>query len=177
MAWTTPKTWVTGDPVNESNMNTYIRDNQVALKAQVDAADASRALLAANFASRTKTVSGSPSALAANADVFGAPILELTIQKANAHVLAGCQVTFVIGSSGPHRVELRLRCYQAGSPAKTVDAYLDFEGRTNEVISQLPTTPFLGFAQGTVSFTVTLTDGGGDVSLNTGDHLIWAMEL
>lgn len=40
MAWTAPKTWVTGDPLNASNMNTYIRDNQVALKAQTDAAEA-----------------------------------------------------------------------------------------------------------------------------------------
>lgn len=40
MAWTAPKTWVTGDPLNASNMNTYIRDNQVALKAQTDDAEA-----------------------------------------------------------------------------------------------------------------------------------------
>ena len=36
MAWTTPKTWVNEDPLNESNFNTYIRDNQAALKAWVD---------------------------------------------------------------------------------------------------------------------------------------------
>lgn len=36
MAWTTPKTWVNQDPLNESNFNTYIRDNQIALKAQAD---------------------------------------------------------------------------------------------------------------------------------------------
>lgn len=36
MAWTTPKTWVNQDPLNESNFNTYIRDNQAALKAQAD---------------------------------------------------------------------------------------------------------------------------------------------
>lgn len=36
MAWTEPKTWVNQDPLNESNFNTFIRDNQVALKAQAD---------------------------------------------------------------------------------------------------------------------------------------------
>lgn len=28
MAWTTPKTWATSDPLNATNLNTYIRDNQ-----------------------------------------------------------------------------------------------------------------------------------------------------
>ena len=36
MARTNPKTWVNQDPLNESNFNTFIRDNQVALKAQAD---------------------------------------------------------------------------------------------------------------------------------------------
>lgn len=36
MAWTTPKTWVNQDPMNESNLNTYIRDNQVALRADTE---------------------------------------------------------------------------------------------------------------------------------------------
>lgn len=31
MAWTTPKTWSTGEVVGATDMNTYIRDNQLAL--------------------------------------------------------------------------------------------------------------------------------------------------
>ena len=34
MAWTTPKTWATSDPLNVTNLNTYIRDNQEYLKGQ-----------------------------------------------------------------------------------------------------------------------------------------------
>lgn len=40
MAWTTPKTWVNQDPLNESNMNTFVRDNQLALRAQTEDAAA-----------------------------------------------------------------------------------------------------------------------------------------
>lgn len=31
MAWTTPKTWVTGEALTAADMNTYIKDNQLAL--------------------------------------------------------------------------------------------------------------------------------------------------
>ena len=33
MTFTTPKTWVTGEPLTASDLNTYVRDNQDALKA------------------------------------------------------------------------------------------------------------------------------------------------
>ena len=36
MAWTTPKTWINQDPLNESNFNTFIRDNQLALRADTE---------------------------------------------------------------------------------------------------------------------------------------------
>ena len=39
MAWTTPKTWVNQDPLNESNFNTFIRDNQAALREQTEDAE------------------------------------------------------------------------------------------------------------------------------------------
>ena len=177
MAWTEPRTWASGDPLNESNLNTYIRDNQVALKAQVDAADTARALLTTNFVSREMDVSGANMPLSAQANVFGAPALVLTIKKTEAHILAGCQVNLVMGGGGPHQVKLRLRCRQSGTPDKIVDSYLDFEGRSGMSVSQIPTTPFLGFEQGAVTFTVSLSGGGGNVSLSTGKHLIWAMEL
>lgn len=32
MTWTTPKTWVTGEPLTASDMNTHLRDNLEALK-------------------------------------------------------------------------------------------------------------------------------------------------
>ncbi len=32
MTFTTPKTWVTGEPLTASDLNTYVRDNQDALK-------------------------------------------------------------------------------------------------------------------------------------------------
>lgn len=34
MAWTTPKTWVTGDPLNATTLNTHVRDNLNALNAK-----------------------------------------------------------------------------------------------------------------------------------------------
>lgn len=40
MAWTTPKTWVTQDPLNATVMNTHLRDNLNALKLQTDDAEA-----------------------------------------------------------------------------------------------------------------------------------------
>ena len=39
MAWTTPKTWANQDPLNESNFNTFIRDNQAALREQTEDAE------------------------------------------------------------------------------------------------------------------------------------------
>ena len=37
MSWTSPRTWVTGELVSASYLNTYIRDNDNYLKAQADA--------------------------------------------------------------------------------------------------------------------------------------------
>lgn len=37
MAWTTPRTWSTGETVTETHMNTQVRDNQQYLKVQFDA--------------------------------------------------------------------------------------------------------------------------------------------
>lgn len=172
MAWTNPKTWALNDPLNASNLNTYIRDNQQALKDQLDAT--------ANLVHRVRTVTGSEISLATNTDVFGSPLLDLTIQKPSANVMAGCQVTFREPASGSsvdfEPIELRLRCYQAGTPPKTVDVFLDYVVQDAAIIALAPTTVFLGFARGTVSFNVTLT-AGGPVYLTTGDHMIWAMEL
>lgn len=39
MAWTAPRTWVTGELVTASIMNTHIRDNQLYLKTEVDRID------------------------------------------------------------------------------------------------------------------------------------------
>jgi len=36
MAWTTPKTWLAGELVTETSLNTYIRDNQDILKTPID---------------------------------------------------------------------------------------------------------------------------------------------
>lgn len=36
MAWTTPKTWLAGELVTETSLNTYIRDNQNILKTPID---------------------------------------------------------------------------------------------------------------------------------------------
>lgn len=38
MTWTTPKTWVTGDVLTASDMNTYVRDNTNYLNTQVGSA-------------------------------------------------------------------------------------------------------------------------------------------
>ena len=37
MAWTTPRTWVSGELVTAALMNTYIKENQDFLKTEVDA--------------------------------------------------------------------------------------------------------------------------------------------
>lgn len=179
MAWTTPKTWALNDPLNASNLNTYIRDNQQALKNTVDSHESALSNLAANLVHRIRTVTGSEISLATNADVFGSPLLDLTVAKASANVMAGCQVTFREPASGSsvdfEPLELRLRCYQQ-TPQKTADVLLDYVVQDGAVISLAPTTVFLGFARGTVSFSVTLT-AGGPVYLRPGDHTIWAMEL
>ena len=36
MAWTTPRTWSTGDLVTASHMNEQVRDNQTILKSSID---------------------------------------------------------------------------------------------------------------------------------------------
>lgn len=170
MAWTAPKTWARNDPLNADNLNTFIRDNQNYLKSQVDAA--------ANVVHRARKVSGSNVSLATNDDVFSSPLLALTIAKASANVLAGCQVTFrdpATSGTDFAAFELRLRCYQA-SPLKTVDVLMDYYISDGGVVSLAPTTLFLGFAAGVMNFSVTLT-AGGPIDLLTGDHTIWAMEL
>ena len=170
MAWTAPKTWARLDPLNADNLNTFIRDNQLHLKERVDSG--------ANLAHRVRTVAGSDAALSVNDDVFGAPTLDLTIAKTSAHVLAGCQVTLRdtrAASAEMDEFQLRLRAYQQ-SPLKTVDVQLDYNIGAGALMSLAPSTMFLGFAAGVMSFTVVLT-AGSNMSLLTGDHLIWAMEL
>lgn len=168
MAWTDPKTWARNDPLNAANLNTFVRDNQAYLKSAADGQ-------AANLVSRVRTVSGAAVSLSSGNDVFGSPELILTVNKAAANVMAGCQVAFQTTSTGTVGFELRLRCYQA-SPAKTVDVYLDSFMQGNTLVSLMPSTVFLGFAAGEVTFTVTFT-AGGPMSLGVADHLIWAMEL
>ena len=166
MAWTNPKTWARLDALDAATLNEQVRDNLLYLKARP-------------VAHRTRTVSGSNAALAANDDVFGAPTLDLTLASAG-HVMAGCQVTFFqpqnqqpLTNFAP--VELRMRCYQQ-TPLKTVDVLVDYNIPYNGIMSLAPSSLFIGFAAGVVSFTVTLTAGGG-VQLLTGDHTIWAMEV
>ncbi len=168
MAWTNPKTWARNDPLNAANLNTYVRDNQEYLKAQADGQ-------ASNLVSRVRSVSSSAVSMSTGNDVFGSPALVLTVAKSSANIMAGCQVAFQTTSSGTVGFELRLRCYQA-NPAKTVDVYLDSFMQGNSWVSLMPSTVFLGFAAGEVTFTVTFT-AGGPMSLGVADHLIWAMEL
>ena len=170
MAWTNPKTWARLDPLNADNLNTYVRDNQQYLHDNLG--------LSGNVAHRVRTVSGAVASLATNDDVFGSPTLDLTLNRAASNVLAGCQVTFQEpGAAGSTfaGLELRLRCYQA-SPLKTVDIRLDYYIQDGGIISLAPTSIFLGFAAGVMSFTVTLA-AGGPINLLTGDHTIWAMEF
>ena len=171
MAWTNPKTWARLDPLNADNLNREVRDNLLYLKQQQDTT--------ANVVHRVRTVSGSDASLSTDDDVFGSPLLDLTIGKATANVMAGCQATFREPSAAGSDfdiLELRLRCYQAGTPPKTVDVYLDHYIQDGGIISLAPSSLFLGFSQGTVSFSVTLS-AGGPMNLLTGDHTIWAMEL
>lgn len=168
MAWSDPKTWARGDPLNAANLNTYIRDNQEYLKSAADEQ-------ASNLVSRVRSVSGSAVSLSSGTDVFGSPELVLTVAKASANIMAGCQASFQSSSSNAVGFELRLRCYQA-NPAKTVDVFLDSFMQGNSFVSLMPSTVFLGFAAGSVTFTVTFT-AGGPLSLGVADHLIWAMEL
>lgn len=170
MPWTNPKTWARLDPLNADNLNLYIRDNQQYLHDQLSSAG--------NVVHRVRTVSGAVASLATDDDVFGSPLLDLTIVKTSAHVLAGCQVTFQepsVSGSDLSALELRLRCYQA-SPLKTVDVLLNYYIQDGGIISLAPTSIFLGFASGVMSFSVTLT-AGGPLNLLTGDHTVWAMEV
>lgn len=170
MAWTNPKTWARLDPLNADNLNTYVRDNQQYLHDNLG--------LSGNVAHRVRTVSGAVASLATNDDVFGSPTLDLTLNRAASNVLAGCQVTFQepgLAGSTFAGLELRLRCYQA-SPLKTVDVRLDYYIQDGGILSLAPTSIFLGFAAGVMSFTVTLA-AGGPINLLTGDHTIWAMEF
>jgi hypothetical protein len=44
MAWTTPRTWVSGELVKEGDLNQHIRDNQTILKVSIDDTGKIRAL-------------------------------------------------------------------------------------------------------------------------------------
>lgn len=170
MAWTAPKTWARNDPLNADNLNTFIRDNQNYLHDNLG--------LSGNTAHRVRTVSGSDVALSVNDDVFGAPTLDLTLNRAASNVLAGCQVTLRdtrAASADMGEFQLRLRAYQQ-TPLKTVDVQADYNIGAGALMSLIPSTVFLGFAAGVMSFTVTLT-AGSNMSLLTGDHTIWAMEF
>ena len=80
MAWTTPKTWVTGEPLTASDMNTHIRDNLDYLKDQVN--DAPRDSYEVNESSDYTTTSTS------FVDV-DATNLSLTITTTGRDVLVG----------------------------------------------------------------------------------------
>ena len=166
MAWTNPKTWARLDSLDAATLNEQVRDNLLYLKARP-------------VAHRTRTVSGSNAALATNDDVFGAPTLDLTLASAG-HVMAGCQMTFFqpvndLATDDFSAFEIRMRCYQQ-TPLKTVDVPMDFYVSYGSIVSLAPSSLFIGFAAGVVSFSVTLT-AGAPIQLLTGDHLIWAMEV
>ena len=75
MAWTEPKTWVNQDPLNESNFNTYIRDNQIALRADTEDAKTKLGKTFPAFQSALlvgHAVIGINSAVEATATSFGA---------------------------------------------------------------------------------------------------------
>lgn len=170
MAWTAPKTWSRLDPLNADNLNTYMRDNQQYLHDNLG--------LSGNIAHRVRTVSGSDAALAVNDDVFGAPTLNLTLNRAASNVMAGCQVGLRDtrqASADMGEFQLRLRAYQA-SPLKTVDVLADYNIGAGALMQIIPSTVFLGFAAGVMSFTIVLA-AGSNMSLLTGDHTIWAMEF
>jgi hypothetical protein len=44
MAWTTPRTWISGELVKEDDLNTHVRDNLLVLKTSIDDTGKIRAL-------------------------------------------------------------------------------------------------------------------------------------
>ena len=111
MAWTTPRTWVTGELVTASILNTYVRDNQNALDGgrlsiasqatgDVVYASSSTALarLAIGTANKVLTSSGSAPQWATNVnipgtlDVTSATVLDSTLTTAG-RTLCGTGVT------------------------------------------------------------------------------------
>jgi len=90
MAWTTPRTWVTGELVTAVILNTYVRDNQIALDTFVGGQDltANRILIGAGTSSIVATGDGT-----LNGD--------LTVVGTGPHVIGGSTVDYVrLGLSG-----------------------------------------------------------------------------
>ena len=181
MAWQTPKTWKGDDPLDNATLNREIRDNLVALHTQSQANAAAASLLSLNSVHRIKTIQTDQSLdTGTGSDLFGSPTLDLTVRKSTAVVMAGIQVTLhdhSRASGSLDVVELRLRCYQERTPTPyTYDVFSDEYISQGGIRSLAVTSVFPGFNAGTVSVTVDLTAGSG-VSLLTGSHLIWALEL
>ena len=181
MAWKTPKTWATDAPLDGATLNQEIRDNQIALHTQSQANAAAASLLSLNSVHRIKTIQADQGLNTdSRSDLFGSPTLDLTVRKSTAVVMAGIQVTLRDHSQAAGAVdivELRLRCYQERTPTPyTYDVFSDEFIQQGGIRSLAVTSVFPGFNAGSVSFTVDLTAGSG-VSLLTGSHLIWAMEL
>ena len=85
MAWTTPRTWVTGETVTAALMNTHIRDNLNFLKTNPQSA------FAAASADLTLTTT--------ETDVTGATV-SITTSIANATYVAICVFDFDITAAG-----------------------------------------------------------------------------
>ena len=106
MAWTTPKTWVDMDPLNQSNLNTYIRDNQVALRAQTEDAENKLGKTFPAYQSPLLvgySVIGINSAVEATATVLGAwhEDCKLTFTPRTDLVLVGVQFSMSFSHNDP----------------------------------------------------------------------------
>lgn len=85
MAWTTPKTWATGDLVTAVDLNTHLRDNLNALKGVP--------ITAANFSMYTGTTS------TAFVDIGSAYNLTITVSE-GSRLLIGLWGSWSIGAGG-----------------------------------------------------------------------------
>lgn len=102
MAWTAPKTWVYKDPLNQTNLNTYIRDNQLDLDSRVNAINA-RTLLHHAFIQ----VSGPPSSTALSPSSIGADYI-LTFTPSSDLVIFTAQFVASLVTLNPSSTTLAM---------------------------------------------------------------------
>lgn len=169
MAWTTPRTWVTGEAVSASTMNTHIRDNLLALRA---------ALTSRVYRATTQSIANDTETLVSfDAETSDVPGWHSTSSNADRIVPNESGLYLVVGGASfaqngtGYRQATIWRNGTGGDAIAQTGRDFDVEGNLSSTLNITGVFPANGstdyFALGVRQ------NSGGALNLNGGEFLSW----